>query len=296
MLFSLQELKISSSDGIRFILLGILQEDFLASVSQHLRTEDTELGLNPIYLAWYLAGTLSCFSIPAFENWRYRARIESGLSCLVSCRNTFPSLVSLRSANRQQYDKTVDFRVVLCEQWLGEGGLCTALIGSGLGQVAGFCEHGSEPSGSIKGRGVYWALNYCQFLKASTPWGYSFKCFVTPVYTSLCKLVTGTVEIFRVRFQMRLSTQLDADLDLSLERQCLQQVASSERTWWYHKKTTLSDAKMKWCSKVDLSWRGFAGFPLRGDRDTRNAGLPFNMCDVVIWIFPQFHHDNGQNV
>jgi hypothetical protein len=42
--------------------------------------------------------------------------------------------------------------------------------GSGQGQVAGSCEHGNEPSCSIKGGEFIDLLSDCQLLKDSAPW------------------------------------------------------------------------------------------------------------------------------
>jgi hypothetical protein len=50
-------------------------------------------------------------------------------------------------------DPGVDGRIILkcyCEKWDGGGGHELDHCGSGYGQVAGCCECGDEPSGSIK--------------------------------------------------------------------------------------------------------------------------------------------------
>jgi hypothetical protein len=61
----------------------------------------------------------------------------------------------------------MDEKIIL--KWIFGYGLNSS--DSGQGPVAGFCEHGNEPFGSVKGEQLLDWLNDCQLLmKDSLPW------------------------------------------------------------------------------------------------------------------------------
>jgi hypothetical protein len=81
-----------------------------------------------------------------------RMRWAGHVAHMGDVRNTKCSSQNLKGRDHAE-DLGVDGRIILeriMENRVGEYGLDSS--GSGCGPVAGCCEHGNEPSGSVKGR------------------------------------------------------------------------------------------------------------------------------------------------
>jgi hypothetical protein len=149
--------------------------------------------------------------------------------------------------------------------------------GSGWGTVDGSCEHGSEPSGSIKCWEILEWLSDCWFLKDSAPWSWLWITNVSALATicihskNQCKqshpfvTITETIQLLKAAttFTNIISTTITSQINQTLLKviyECglLSDIVTSTHGWW---------------PQVCSSWTNFHTQPFLFYNKT-NWGLP----------------------